>query len=162
MDEFMLVERDAVRAIILTPANEVLLLRIRPPDDQEPFWITPGGGRETGEAVEAALKRELQEELSLNEYRVGPLVWRRLHTFNWAGKRVRQNERYYIVHTDRFEPRMSDPLEAKLLDRFRWWPVTELANSTERLTPLSLAEIVARYLAEGAPEGPLEIEVLVD
>lgn len=159
----MIVERDAVRAIILTPENEVLLLRIHSPDDEKRFWwIAPGGGREPGEAVEEALKRELQEELCLNEYTVGPLVWRRQHTFNWAGKRVRQTERYYIVHADRFEPRMSDPVEAKLLDRFRWWPVAELANSSERLTPLSLAQIVARYLAEGAPQEPLDIEILVD
>jgi len=57
---------------------------------------------------------------------------------------------------------MSDPEEVKVLDRFRWWPVAELANSRERLTPLSLAEIVARYLAQGPPQEPLELEILVD
>jgi len=159
----MLVERDAIRAIILTPENEVLLLRIHLPHDKERFWwITPGGGRELGEAVEDALKRELQEELGLNDYAVGPLVWRRQHTFNWAGKRIRQSERYHIVHTDRFEPLMSDPDEVKVLDCFRWWPVAELANSGEFLTPFSLADIVARYLAQGPPLEPLEVETLVD
>src|SRR5690242_3159170 len=149
----MIIERDAIRAIILTPENEVLLLRIHLPDDKEQFWwITPGGGREQGETVEVALKRELQEELGLNEYAIGPLVWRRQHTFNWAGKRICQSERYYIVHTNRFEPLMSDPDEVKVLDRFRWWPVGELTKSRERLTPLSLADIVARYLAQGAPQ----------
>jgi len=159
----MLVERDAVRAIILTPENETLLLRIHLPDDKERFWwITPGGGRELGETVEDALKRELNEELGLNKYAVGPLVWRRQHTFNWAGKRIRQSERYYIVYADRFEPLMSDPVEAKVLDCFRWWPRAELANSRELLTPLSLADIVARYLAQGPPNEPLEVETLVD
>jgi len=159
----MLIEREAIRAIILTPENEVLLLRIHLPDSKERFWwITPGGGLEPGESVEAGLKRELREELGLDDYEVGPLVWRRQHTFNWGSKRIRQNERYYIVHADHFEPRMSDPNEAKVLDRFRWWPVAELADSSEPLTPLSLADIVARYLVEGAPEGPLALEVLVD
>jgi 8-oxo-dGTP pyrophosphatase MutT (NUDIX family) len=159
----MLIERDSVRAIILTPENEILLLRIRLPDDTERFWwITPGGGLEPGETVEDGLKRELQEELDLTEYVFGPLVWRREHTFNWSGKRIRQSERYFIVHADRFEPRMSDPEEVKVLDRFRWWPVAELPHSRECLTPLLLADIVARYLAEGAPQGPLEPEVLVD
>jgi 8-oxo-dGTP pyrophosphatase MutT (NUDIX family) len=159
----MLVERDAIRAIILTPGNEILLLRIHLPDDKERFWwITPGGGRELDEQVEDTLKRELQEELGLSQYAVGPLVWRRQHTFNWAGKRIRQSERYYIVHADRFEPLMSDPVEVKVLDRFRWWPVAELANSRERLTPLSLAYIVARYLAQGPPQDSLEVEILVD
>jgi len=50
----------------------------------------------------------------------------------------------------------------QVLDRFRWWPVAELAHAPERLTPLSLAEILARYLTQGAPLEPLEVEVLVD
>jgi hypothetical protein len=35
-----------------------------------------------------------------------------------------------------------------------------VTHTTERLTPLSLAQIVTRYLAEGAPV--LEVEVLED
>jgi hypothetical protein len=37
-----------------------------------------------------------------------------------------------------------------------------LATSRERLTPLALAEIVARHLADGAPMAPPEWEILVD
>ena len=158
----VIIEREAIRAILLTPKSEVLLLRIRLPEAMESFWIAPGGGLEPGEAIEEGLKRELREELGLHEYVIGSLVWRRQHTFNWAGKRICQRERYYIIHVHHFEPQMSDPNEAKVLDRFRWWPVAELANARERLTPLSLAEIVARYLAHGAPQEPLEVEVLVD
>jgi hypothetical protein len=90
------------------------------------------------------------------------LVWRQQHTFSWAGKRICQREQYYIVHTTRFDPRMSDAIEAKVLDRFHWWSLTELARATERVTPLSLAQIVARYLAKGPPREPLDVEVLVD
>jgi 8-oxo-dGTP pyrophosphatase MutT (NUDIX family) len=158
----VIIEREAIRAILLTPGSEVLLLRIRLPQATECFWIAPGGGLEPGEAVEEGLKRELREELGLDKYVIGPLVWRRQHTFNWAGKRICQRERYYIVHLDRFEPQMSDLAEAEVLDRFHWWPVAELAKSCERLTPLSLADIVARYLAHGAPPEPLELEILVD
>jgi hypothetical protein len=57
---------------------------------------------------------------------------------------------------------MSDTTEVKTLDRFHWWPVTELTRARERLTPLSLAQIVARYLIQGPPREPLEEEVLVD
>src|SRR5689334_24818843 len=109
----MLVDRASIRAILLSRENEVLLLRIRHPDTKEGFWITPGGGLEPGEGITDGLKRELKEELGLEEYAVGPLVWRRQHTFNWAGKRICQREQYYIVRADRFEPRMSDPEEAK-------------------------------------------------
>jgi 8-oxo-dGTP pyrophosphatase MutT (NUDIX family) len=148
--------------VLLSPEPAVLLLRIRPPDGGEAFWITPGGGLEPGESVETGLRRELAEELGLAELRIGPLVWRRQHTYDWGGKRIRQREEYRVVHVPRFEPRMSDARESQSLDRFRWWPVAELASATERLTPLSLPDIIARYLVHGAPREPLEVEVLVD
>jgi 8-oxo-dGTP pyrophosphatase MutT (NUDIX family) len=158
----VIIERDAIRAILLTPMHEVLLMRIHPPGGGEHFWITPGGGLEPGESVESGLRRELREELGLDDFAVGPLLWRRQHTFTWGEKRIRQRERYHAVHVEPFAPRMSDALEAAVLDCFRWWPAAELALASERLTPLSLAQIVARYLTHGAPAEPLEVEVLID
>lgn len=158
----MIIERDAIRAILLTPEREILLLRIRPPEGGDGFWITPGGGVEQGETIETALRRELMEELGLAQFVMGPLVWRRQHTFTWGDRRICQRERYYVVSTARFEPQMFDLTEAKLVDRFQWWPVQQLAHACERLTPLSLAEIVARFLHEGPPSDPIPVEVLVD
>lgn len=89
-------------------------------------------------------------------------MWRREHTFNWADKRICQIEQYHIVDVDHFEPFMSDAVEAKSLDQFRWWPVADLEHSTERLPPLSLADIVAHNLREGAGQAVLEVEVLID
>jgi 8-oxo-dGTP pyrophosphatase MutT (NUDIX family) len=155
-------EREAARAILLTPQHEVLLLRVRLPELDESFWIAPGGGLERGETVEECLRRELREEVGLDQLTLGPLVWRRQHTFNWARRRICQRERYHVVRVEKFEPRMLDEAEAKVLERFQWWPAHELFSARERLTPLSLAHIVARYLSEGAPTEPIELEVLVD
>jgi 8-oxo-dGTP pyrophosphatase MutT (NUDIX family) len=158
----MVIERRAVRAILLTPADEILLMRIRVIEKGECFWITPGGGIDPGETPEEALRRELREELGLEGFLMGPLVWKREHTFNWENRRICQREQYHIICMDRFEPQMYDLVEARSLDRFRWWPVADLAQSTERLTPLSLSNIVLRYLrGQPAPE-TLEVEVLVD
>jgi hypothetical protein len=57
---------------------------------------------------------------------------------------------------------MSDAAEMMVLDRFHWWKVAELASANERLTPLSLSEIVTRYIAFGPPMEPLDVELLVD
>jgi len=158
----MIIERISVRAILLTPERDVLLMRIRPPDGSDCFWITPGGGLEPGESIEVGLRRELREELGLAEFVMGPLVWRRQHTFNWGAKRICQREQYHIIPVSRFTPQMSDVIEGAYVDRFQWWHVTELTRACERLTPLSLAGIVTRYLDEGPPDGVLPVEVLVD
>jgi 8-oxo-dGTP pyrophosphatase MutT (NUDIX family) len=154
--------REAIRAIVITSKAEVLLMRIRLPGHDDCFWIAPGGGIECGESVESCLKRELEEELGLRQFDLGPLVWLRQHTFDWDGQRTRQSERYYIVAVDRFEPNMTDPSEARTLQQFRWWHASELENAEERLTPLALAKVVSEYLTHGPPKLPLDVEVLED
>jgi len=157
-----IVQRQAVRAILLTPQREILLLRMRVPGVADPFWIAPGGGLESGETPEECLRRELQEEVGLVGFGgVGPLVWMRQHTFNWDGRRLCQLERYFVIHVEKFEPRMSDPIESTNLDRFFWWPVTELASSRERLTPLALSQIATSYIEGGAPVA-IAVEILFD
>lgn len=156
------IHRRAVRALILTPDRDVLLMRIRPPQGGDCFWIAPGGGVEGDETPEAALRRELAEELGLIDFQHGPAVWRRHHIFNWDGRRISQKEEYRIVHADRFVPVMADTVEAKVLDCFRWWPSADLSAARERLTPLSLAAILEAYLRDGAPGELPEEEVLID
>lgn len=108
------------------------------------------------------MRRELREELGLGEFRLGPLLWRREHTFTWNERRIRQREQFYLVETPRFTPKMSDPVEAKTVDRFAWWALAELATTTETLTPLELAKLLKNYLQHGAPADPDTVERVID
>jgi hypothetical protein len=49
-------------------------------------------------------------------------------------RRISQKEEYRIVHAGRFEPVMTDEVEAKVVNCFHWWPIAELAGASERLT----------------------------
>lgn len=53
-----------VRAILLTERNTLLLIkRLKPEREHQPYWVAPGGGVEPGESLQEALHRELHEEL---------------------------------------------------------------------------------------------------
>lgn len=137
-------------------------MRIRAPQGGPYFWIAPGGGMEPHEQPEIALRRELDEELGLRRFDVGAVLWRRHHTFNWGDRRLSQKEEYRVIHVDRFEPVMSDEVEARVLDCFRWWCVPDLATTDERVTPRLLAAILDSYLRNGAPDPLPDEEILVD
>ncbi|GAA1774338.1 NUDIX domain-containing protein [Luedemannella helvata] len=55
---------ERVRAVLVTPNNELLLIR-RQRSDQPVYWVLPGGHVEpTDRTREAALQREVHEELA--------------------------------------------------------------------------------------------------
>src|SRR5215218_5329349 len=74
------VDRPAVRALIVDEGDRILLVQFRD-DAGQTWWATPGGGIDEGEDVESALRRELAEEVGLEDYELGPEIWTRDHTF---------------------------------------------------------------------------------
>jgi 8-oxo-dGTP pyrophosphatase MutT (NUDIX family) len=65
--------RRSVRAVLFDDRDRLLLIRRTKPD-QPPYWTTAGGGVEPGDASrEAALRRELLEELGARIV-IGPQV----------------------------------------------------------------------------------------
>ena len=96
--------REAVRALLVTPDEHILLVRFEFPDAT--VWSLPGGGLDPGESHLEALHRELIEEVGLHDPVVGAHVWNRVHVIphldgRWDGQR----DRYYVVEaTEQFEP----------------------------------------------------------
>jgi 8-oxo-dGTP diphosphatase len=61
----MLTIKQVVCAVIRDPEGRILLARRAPGQHLEGHWELPGGKVEPGESLEAALERELLEELGL-------------------------------------------------------------------------------------------------
>jgi ADP-ribose pyrophosphatase YjhB (NUDIX family) len=152
--------RDAVRAVVLDPQDRILLVRFEFPGWVG--WATPGGGVDTGESDEAAVRRELAEEAGLEGFELGPLVWTRTHLFElgegWDG----QFERYFLVRAPRFEPspRLSwEELRSEYVTAVRWWRHEELESADVEFAPRDLPALLRALLSEGPPPEPIDVGV---
>ncbi|QFG26403.1 NUDIX domain-containing protein [Actinomadura sp. WMMB 499] len=138
--------RRAVRALLLDGDELVLLRRTRP--DRPVYWTTPGGKVEPDDADdEAALRRELDEELGAT---AGPLrvvfacdelepALRRVQTFYACRLRTMDLSR-------RHGPEFDDPSNGRYdVDRV---PCAPTALASVNLIPAPLAAYLARHAAD--------------
>jgi 8-oxo-dGTP diphosphatase len=153
--------RQAARAVVLDPADRILLVRFEFPRGS--FWGTPGGGVDEGETHDDAIRRELAEEAGLDEVELGPWIWTREHVFPfenglWDG----QAERFVLVRARAFEPAprfTAEQLRAEYVTGLRWWTLPELHASGEVFAPRRLPALLAALLRDGPPGEPLDVGV---
>jgi len=151
-------DRSAVRALVLDEDRRTLLVQFRD-DEGQVWWTTPGGGVDDGEDPETALRRELAEELGLDEFGLGPEIWTREHTFAWRATILRQRERMWLVEVERHEPAPRVDLAAELVVDVRWWTQAELDTATETLVPKRLAQLLRDLNENGPPAEPFDVGV---
>src|SRR5205823_5976602 len=132
--------RSAVRAVVLDADGRVLLVEYRRPIGDETWWGTPGGGIDPGEGVEDALRRELHEELGLQEFDLGPLLWEHVGLFPWAKRLYRQENEVYLVRVHAHEPRATIDLSEEGVAGVRWWTLSEMEAADIRFAPPDLVE----------------------
>jgi double-stranded uracil-DNA glycosylase len=133
--------RRSPRAVVLDDRDRVLLYRFVSPGGTS-FWGCAGGGLEEGESWEDGMRRELREEIGLEDAELGPVVWTRERRFVWH-RVVQQAERYYLVRVtpDELEPERGVETEEGMHE-YRWWTATELHTTSEELWPEELPELV--------------------
>lgn len=155
------VKRQACRALLLNNKDELLLIEIQEPGTEYRFWITPGGGRKDDESAESALRRELSEELHLDEFEMGPHVWNRRHIFTWEDNHYDQREAYYLIKVEDFNPggfSRLEEIEKRCFLSFRWWPLEEIVRAREEtFVPVDIGQRVLTLLKDGVPSEPYEV-----
>jgi 8-oxo-dGTP pyrophosphatase MutT (NUDIX family) len=153
--------RSTARALLVTPAREILLVRYFAQALGRRFWITPGGGIEAGETEREAALREVAEETGFVDAAIGPAVWTRSVPISWGEPPFLQRETYFWTPTARFEPSAAAiPTEAERreIDAYRWWRLEEIETSTERFAPRKLGVLLRELFERGLPAAPIETE----
>lgn len=145
--------RRASRLIVVDVSGRVLLFQFE--DERGHWWASPGGGLEGIETFEQAATREAAEELGLIRPEL-ELLWESTVEFTSSGTLLRQTERYFLIRTTISDLATGDQVRAAHyrdgIMATRWWPLDELAVTTERVFPVDLAERLKGLLSEMADD----------
>ncbi|MGW3656818.1 NUDIX hydrolase [Streptomyces sp. NPDC005151] len=150
--------RKVARVILLDPDDRILLMHGYEPDNPDiTWWFTPGGGLEGDETREEAALRELAEETGITDVELGPVLWQRVCSFPFDGRRWDQDEWYYLARTTQIDTDLSGltGLEQRSVSGLRWWTYVELSVARETVYPTRLAGLLRTLLDEGPPCTPV-------
>ena len=155
--------RKSSRAIVLNKEKQIFLFQYNFDylADGKPIWITPGGGLEEGESFEAALKRELFEELGVNITSNCPEVYYRNPVYTLKnGDRVQSVEKFFLVNVSEkvFSLEHWTESEKKRMSAGKWWSVEEIKKSRDDFFTKDIIQILAELTDGALPIEPREIE----
>jgi 8-oxo-dGTP pyrophosphatase MutT (NUDIX family) len=132
--------------LLLDEVGDVLLFRGGDParPGAGTWWFTPGGGIDDGESAEEAARRELREETGLIVGELGRVVLRRHVEHQFKGMRITQDEDFFLVRCQSFEPDAAGwtEIERQVVEEHRWWSRERLRKTDTIVYPADLADVL--------------------
>jgi 8-oxo-dGTP pyrophosphatase MutT (NUDIX family) len=158
------VERTAVRLVVLDAAERVLLLHVQDLTNPQfgTAWELPGGGIEAGETFSDAALRELREETGIEvpAESIAAPTWHRRIEYIYRGTCWHQRELVAFVRLSDSSPHVDASrrvgTEKEDVLGARWWSMQQLMTSSERFYPRSLPAMLPRFIAGDTIDEPLE------
>jgi 8-oxo-dGTP pyrophosphatase MutT (NUDIX family) len=158
--------RDIARAVLMDAENRIYLIEYEAARDVDParpglrrLWVLPGGGCEAGESPEAALKRELAEEVGLRDPEIGPLVAVRNAPFELFRTPCFGRERIYLVRAnpaDLDTTNLAASESNPVLDS-RWFTLQALQMSDMAIHPRGLLEVMTLIIHRKIGPDPVDL-----
>jgi 8-oxo-dGTP pyrophosphatase MutT (NUDIX family) len=160
--------RSSARLVVLDAQDRILLFQIQVEGissvnnpNEDPFWITPGGGVEEGESFEECALRELWEETGIDNIELGPWIWTREIVLSWLDQEAfLSHERFFLVRvkTPKIVLDNFTELEWDDYESHKWWSVEKLKDSDEIIAPPRLAELLESIIAGERSESPIFLD----
>jgi 8-oxo-dGTP pyrophosphatase MutT (NUDIX family) len=159
------IERNVVRLVVREAGGRILLLHVRDATQPEfgTAWELPGGGIEAGEDYVQAAIRELHEEtgLEIPPERIEAPNWHREVSYVYRNVHWQQHEIVAFARLEEALPsiRSSNRFDAEKEDvlETHWWSLEDIAASSERFYPKSLARHLPAFLRGEVIREPLEV-----
>lgn len=159
-DETHKIDRHGARGIVIDEHDHVLFIGRNAAADRPARWLLPGGGIDPGETMAEAARRELFEETGLRlgaDDLIGPVARQTFHGSR-DGLPWFQENNFFLVRADRFEPRVcgGDAYEQDM--EFRWIAVEDLLtiDGCDHIEPLY--GLVKRLVSGDIPATPVRLD----
>ncbi|KAA2252361.1 NUDIX domain-containing protein [Solihabitans fulvus] len=153
--------RVGARVLLLDPADRVLLIHARDPQDlSHHWWELPGGGLDEGETLHDAARREVAEESGIVVTDLGRELWVRESRFHYQGRDHHRIDHVFLGRTSDTAPQVplkpTENEKAGLIER-RWWTAAELRQCQDKLLPATLPDLLDDLLAGHLADTPLSL-----